>query len=151
MSDPASLKTRRRTRDRSRRAIGLAGGLLLVLSTAAALSATGSPGALPIAAAPAAGHYDARLCVTVNNTPQQCGPVTADIGEAGQALLRISDIAYRLEVYGDQLGVTLFHGTMQIDGFFAQYQWGPSQLLFIDTEKNTRYELKLGARRFDQP
>ena len=123
-----------------------------LLSLSGAVHAASSvPGALPIAAPPAAGHYDARLCVTVNATPQQCGPVAVDVGEAGQALVRVSDIAYRLEIYGEQLGVTLFHGPMQIDGFFATYQWSASQLLFIDTEKNTRYELKLGTRRFDAP
>ena len=123
----------------------------LLWCSAAAQAAAGSPGALPVATSPAAGHYDARLCVSVNATPQQCGPVTVDIGEAGQALVRVSDIAYRLEVYGEQLGVTLFHGPMQIDGFFATYQWSATQLLFIDTEKKTRYELKLGTRRFDAP
>ncbi len=46
---------------------------------------------------------------------------------AGQALVRVSDIAYRLQVHADQLGVTLFHGTMQIDGFFAPYQWNGNQ------------------------
>ena len=123
----------------------------LLWCSAAAQAATGNPGALPVATSPAAGHYDARLCVSVNATPQQCGPVTVDIGEAGQALVRVSDIAYRLEVYGEQLGVTLFHGPMQIDGFFATYQWSATQLLFTDTEKKTRYELKLGTRRFDAP
>jgi len=123
----------------------------LLAWSAAAQAATGTPGVLPVAAQPAAGHYDARLCVTVNATPQQCGPVAVDVGEAGQALVRVSDIAYRLEVYGEQLGVTLFHGPMQIDGFFATYQWSATQLLFTDTEKKTRYELKLGTRRFDAP
>ena len=75
--------------------------------------------------------------------------MTADIGGAGQALVRVSDIAYRLQVHADQLGVTLFHGTMQIDGFFAPYQWSGNNLQFSDPEKGTRYELKLGTRRFD--
>ena len=102
-------------------------------------------------APPPAGHYDAVLCVTVAAQPAQCGPVSAEVGPAGQTLVRVSDIAYRLEIYGDQLGITLFHGTMQIDGFFAPYQWSSQRLQFIDTEKATRYELKLGARRFDSP
>ena len=78
-----------------------------------------------------------------------CGPVTADIGAAGLALVRVSDIAYRLQVIADQLGVTLFHGAMQIDGFFAPYQWSGQSLQFNDAEKGTRYEVKLGTRRFD--
>jgi hypothetical protein len=100
---------------------------------------------------PAPGHYDATLCVVVAAAPPNCGPVTADVGPAGQTLVRISDVTYRLEIYGDQLGITLFHGTMQIDGFFAPYQWQGNQLKFSDTEKATRYELKLGTRRFDTP
>jgi hypothetical protein len=100
---------------------------------------------------PPAGQYDAVLCVTVGSTPPNCGPVRADIGPAGQALVRVSDIAYRLEIHADQLGVTLFHGTMQIDGFFAPYRWTAYQLQFSDPEKATRYEVRLGTRRFDGP
>lgn len=100
---------------------------------------------------PAPGHYDATLCVAVAAAAPNCGPVTADVGPAGQALVRVSDVAYRLQIIGDQLGISLFHGTMQIDGFFAPYQWNGTQLEFRDTEKGTRYELKLGARRFDTP
>ena len=132
--------------------------LLWVLALAAvpALAATergmvGMAGDLLKAAPPPPGHYDAVLCVTVGAAAASCGPVTADIGGTGQALVRVSDIAYRLEVRADQLGVSLFHGTMQIDGFFAPYQWNGSQLQFNDTEKATRYELKLGPRRFDGP
>jgi hypothetical protein len=99
---------------------------------------------------PAAGQYDAVMCVTVGSTPATCGPITADVGNGGMAaLLRVSDVAYRLEVIADQLGVTLFHGTMQIDGFFAPYQWLGNTLQFNDIEKATRYEMKLGTRRFD--
>jgi hypothetical protein len=98
---------------------------------------------------PPPGHYDAVMCVTVGDAQTNCGPVTVDIGAAGHALVRVSDIAYRLQVHADQLGVTLFHGTMQIDGFFAPYQWRGNNLRFSDPEKGTRYELKLGTRRFD--
>jgi hypothetical protein len=114
--------------------------------------ATASPaGDLLKGQPPAAGQYAAVMCVTVGSAPAQCGPVTADIGDGGLALLRVSDIAYRLQVFADQLGVTLFHGTMQIDGFFAPYQWLGNTLQFNDSEKATRYEMKLGTRRFDAP
>jgi hypothetical protein len=127
--------------------------LVLGATSAQAASDPGAPGitagklfqGLP----PPPGNYDAVMCVTVGAGAASCGPVTADIGSAGQALVRISDIAYRLEVYADQLGVTLFHGTMQIDGFFAPYQWRGNNLQFSDPEKGTRYEVKLGTRRFD--
>jgi len=130
--------------------------LLLVLAATSALAApergmVGTAGDLLKAAPPPQGHYDAVLCVTVGATAASCGPATADIGSAGQALVRVSDIAYRLEVRADQLGVSLFHGMVQIDGFFAPYQWNGNQLQFNDTEKATRYELKLGPRRFDGP
>jgi hypothetical protein len=126
----------------------------LVAATAWAASDRGSPstaGELLKGLPPPAGHYDAVMCVAVGGAQASCGPVTADLGGAGQALVRISDIAYRLEVYAEKLGVTLFHGTMQIDGFFAPYQWNGNHLQFSDPEKGTRYELKLGTRRFDAP
>jgi hypothetical protein len=111
----------------------------------------GAAGELLSGAPPPAGLYDAQMCVGVGAAPLSCGPVTAQVGSAGQTLVRINDIAYRLQVHADQLGVTLMHGTMQIDGFFARYQWQGSNLRFIDPEKATRYELKLGTRRFDTP
>jgi hypothetical protein len=114
-------------------------------------AAVGPAGELLAGVPPPVGGYDARLCVVVGAGPAHCGPVLVNIGQAGQALVRVSDIAYRLQVQADQLGVTLFHGTMQIDGFFAPYQWSGNQLQFSDPEKGTRYELKLGARRFDTP
>jgi hypothetical protein len=130
--------------------------LVLALAAALALAATergmvDTTGDVLKAAPPPPGHYDAVLCVTVGAAAASCGPAKADIGGAGQALVRVSDIAFRLEVRADQLGVSLFHGTMQIDGFFAPYQWSTNQLQFSDPEKGTRYELKLGPRRFDGP
>ena len=108
---------------------------VLALAVVPALAATergmvGMAGDLLKAAPPPPGHYDAVLCVTVGAATPSCGPVTADIGGAGQALVRVSDIAYRLEMRADQLGVSLFHGTMQIDGFFAPYQWNGNLLQF---------------------
>jgi hypothetical protein len=122
---------------------------VLVLAAVSACVAASPAADLLKGQPPAAGQYDAVMCVSVGSAPAQCGPVTADIGSGGLALVRVSDIAYRLQVFADQLGVTLLHGTMQIDGFFAPYQWSGSTLQFSDSEKNTRYELKLGTRRFD--
>jgi hypothetical protein len=122
-------------------------GAELVIA-AAERAAPGTAGTL-LTGPPPAGFYDASLCVSVGTAAATCGPVSVDIGEAGQVLMRISDIAYRLEIYADQLGVTLFHGTMQIDGFFAPFHWSGSQLQFRDLDKGTRYELKVGTRRFD--
>jgi hypothetical protein len=133
-------------------------GLLaaLVLGAAPVLAATGSSAPGPASdllkgQPPPPGHYDAVLCVSVGEAAANCGPASANVGAAGQVLLRVSDIAYRLEVYAEQLGVTLFHGNMQIDGFFAPYRWSTNLLQFSDTEKATRYEMKLGSRRFDSP
>ena len=128
----------------------------LVLAAAATLAAPepgarGAAGALLQGAPPAAGHYDAVLCVAVGARSDDCGPVEVDIDRAGRTLLRFSDFVYRLELYGEQLGISLFHGTMQVDGFFAPYQWNTRRLQFSDPEKGTRYELQLGPRRFDAP
>jgi hypothetical protein len=135
-------------------AVCAAASALLLPAAARAAAERAEPGAaseLLKGQPPPPGHYDAVLCVTVGSAQPNCGPVRADIGSAGQALVRVSDIAYRLEIYADQLGVTLFHGTMQIDGFFAPYRWQPNLLQFSDPEKGTRYEVKLGSRRFDTP
>lgn len=125
------------------------GALALLLGPLAAGAATEGAAVARIGTPPPpAGLYDAQLCVAVAATPAQCGPVTAQIDETGQAEVRLDDIVYRLQVRGDQLGVALFHGTMQIDGFFARYQWAGTKLAFSDPEKGARYELKLGTRRF---
>lgn len=99
-------------------------------------------------AAPPAGVYDAQLCVAVGAAATQCGPVVVELGPGKFVWVMIEDVVYRLQTEADQLGVTLFHGTMQIDGFFARYRWAGMTLQFSDTEKNTRYEVKLGTRRF---
>lgn len=127
---------------------------VMALAGASALPAPergslGTAGELLKGMPPPPGHYDAVMCVAVAGSQPSCGPVTADVGGTGQALVRVSDIAYRLQVIADQLGVTLFHGTTQIDGFFAPYQWSGNTLQFSDPDKGTRYEMKLGTRRFD--
>jgi hypothetical protein len=38
------------------------------------------------------------------------------------------------------------HGSMQIDGFFANYEWTGNALQFLDQEKRTRYEVRLTPR-----
>jgi hypothetical protein len=130
--------------------------LLMLLGALTAQAAadrplSGTAGELLVGTPPPAGAYDAEMCVTVAARATNCGPVRVDIGEGGWALVRFADMAYRLQVHADQLGVSLFHGTMQIDGFFARYRWNGQNLQFADPEKNTRYELKLGTRRFDAP
>lgn len=127
---------------------------LAALLPAIAVAAPGLPGdegakSVLDSHPPAAGVYDASLCVLAAPAPRSCGPVIADLDADGKLYLRISDIVYRLEPYGGQLGVSLFHGTMQIDGFFAPFRWNGKTLQFVDDEKTTRYEVSLGTRRFD--
>jgi hypothetical protein len=132
-----------------------AGALALGIAAAAAAAPErgpmGASDTLLRGTPPAPGHYEAQFCVTVGGAAADCGTVSADVAGTGYTLVRISDILYRLQVMGDQLGVSLFHGTMQIDGFFAPYRWNGATLQFGDVEKGTRYELKLGPRRFDAP
>lgn len=134
----------------------LAGTAAAALATSAALAGAepgerGSAGTLLQGAAPGAGRYHAVLCVAVGPRTADCGPVEVEVDGAGRTLLRFSDFVYRLEPYGEQLGVSMFHGTMQVDGFFAPYRWSGPRLQFSDSEKGTRYELELGPRRFDLP
>jgi hypothetical protein len=96
---------------------------------------------------PAPGLHPAQLCVQVLEVPGEpnCGPVDARIGRGKRLQLRISDIVYRLELHSSQLDVVLMHGSMQIDGFTAFYEWQGSTLQFLDLEKRTRYEVQFEA------
>ena len=114
---------------------------------AAALLAAGPA---PMQAAPATGHYDARLCVTLAEQPASCGPALALLS-GNRLRVRVSDIEYRLELQaqrssGDLIAL-LMHGTMQIDEFNAPYEWRGNALQFDDADKRTRYEVQLGARQ----
>ncbi|MEO7850996.1 MAG: hypothetical protein ABIR94_01915 [Rubrivivax sp.] len=127
--------------------------LALLASTALPALATAERGPDNAAAAldagrpPAAGLYDATLCVAVGAAAAQCGPVLLDVFANGRADVQVSDVVYRLQPVADQLGVSLFHGTMQLDGFIVRHKWTGQTLTFTDPEKGTRYELQIGARR----
>lgn len=97
---------------------------------------------------PAPGRYAARMCVasiTNEAQPADCGPVDLWLQRGRRAELRISDIAYRLQLHSSQVDVVLMHGAMQIDGFTAPYEWAGQTLRFTDREKGLRYEVDVGA------
>ena len=98
-------------------------------------------------AAPSAGSYDAELCVATSNAAPSCGPARVDLLAGGAARVRVSDFVYRLKLNSSQVEVALMHGAMQVDGFVAFYEWAGNSLQFVDTDKNARYELKLGERK----
>lgn len=106
--------------------------------------------ALPAAAAlPAAGHYDGRLCVATGDAPAGCGTAAVEVRPGGRLRVQVSDIVYRLELHSSQVDVVLTQGSMQLDEFTAQYDWQSdgrqgATLRFADTEKNARYEVRLG-------
>jgi hypothetical protein len=125
--------------------------LTMLLGASAGQAAAERATALTDGIVPPPGLYDARLCVVVGAGTANCGAVVVNLGEDGQALVRISDVTYRLQMADNRLGVSLFHGTMQIDGFITRHEWVGSKLLFSDPEKGTRYELHLGTRRFAAP
>lgn len=111
------------------------------LSTAIALLLAAA-GAL---AAPDPGRYDAELCVAVTGAARQCGPVRVDVFARDRLSVRLADIVYLLQLHSSQVEIVLMHGTMQIDGFVAPYEWLDRTLQFDDLEKRTRYELRLSA------
>ena len=100
-------------------------------------------------AAPAAGSYDARLCVTLAAQAPSCGPAQAQLSR-GSLQVKVNDIVYRLKLQPTrergQLDVLLMHGTMQIDEFSAAYEWAANNLQFVDADKQTRYEVQFGER-----
>jgi len=111
-----------------------------------ALSALLFAGGACAQAAPAAGSYAARLCVTLSAQPPTCGPAQAQL--AGRSVqVRVSDIVYRLQLKSSQAEVALMHGSMQIDEFTAPYEWVGTALQFSDPDKQTRYEVQFGERR----
>lgn len=95
---------------------------------------------------PAAGRYDGRFCVSVAEAAADCGPAQVDVLRNRRLNVRISDIVYQLTLNSSQVDVVLMHGSMQIDGFFANYEWADSALRFLDQDKRTRYELRLTPR-----
>jgi len=103
-------------------------------------------GAPAFAAPPAAGRYDARLCVTLGAGAPSCGPVDTQVLGGNRVLVRVSDIVYRLQLHSSQVEVVLMHGALPIDEFVANYEWAAGPVLgFVDVDKRTRYELHFAA------
>jgi hypothetical protein len=98
------------------------------------------------AAPPASGRYDGRFCVATGAAEPDCGP--ADVTVRRQQLqIRIADIVYRIQLHSSQLDLVLMHGTMQIDGFTANYEWQGRTLSFSDPDKPVRYRVTLEEPR----
>lgn len=121
------------------------------MATGAALTALAAGAALAAAAALAApsspGRYDAELCVATRpGTPPTCGAADVEV-RSGLVSVRVSDIVYNLALRRDQLDVVTMHGKMQIDEFSSPYQWLETTLVFIDPDKDVRYEVRIGARK----
>jgi hypothetical protein len=110
-------------------------GVALVLSSAAA------------AAAPTAGHYDARLCVSHGAQPPSCGAAEVEVRPGGDVRVQVSDIVYRVRVKTGQAAVVVMQGTMQIDEFVAGAEWEGAALRFADDDKQVRYEVQVGSPR----
>lgn len=100
-----------------------------------------------LAAPPALGLSSGELCVSVASAAANCGPVEVRWRDRSRAQVQLSDIVYRLRLHSSQVEVTLMHGSMQIDGFTAPYEWQGEVLLFDDLMKRTRYELRPAPRR----
>jgi len=60
--------------------------------------------------------------------------------------VRIADLHWRLRLASSQVDVVLMHGTMQIDGFFASYEWDGTTLRFLDLDKRTAYGVQIETR-----
>ena len=98
-------------------------------------------------AAPAAGRYDAELCVSTSAAPPSCGSAQIELHADGRMRVRLSDFEYRLQINSSQVDVVLMHGTMQVDEFFAAGEWAGTSLQFVDRHRNVRYEVRLGRRQ----
>lgn len=99
--------------------------------------------AAPLPGAPAPGHYDARMCVTLNTHTPTCGPMDARVDPDGTLTLRVDDIRYVLSFeQGLLVGITM-HGNMQIAEFLSSYRWAGGTLLFGDRSRGAQYEVQL--------
>ena len=117
----------------------------LTLALMAAMLPLGAP-----AAEPAPGRYEGRWCVGVGEAAPDCGPAQVDVLRQRRLNVRIADIVYQLQLNSSQVDVVLMHGTMQIDGFFAPYEWVGTSLQFLDLDKRTRYQLQLAPTRSER-
>ena len=103
--------------------------------------------AAPAVAAPAPGRYDATLCVSSAALASSCGPAEVDVRSSGAVWVQVSDIVYRLRISTAPSVVVVTQGTMQIDEFDAGAEWSGSSLRFADTDKQVRYEVRVGPPR----
>lgn len=105
------------------------------------------PWALGTATAqPASGRYDGRLCVATGGAAAECGAAAITVRSAKDVRVQIADIVYRLALHSSQLDLVLMHGTMQIDGFTANYAWDGRTLVFDDPDKAVRYRIELDPK-----
>lgn len=96
------------------------------------------------AADPGDGLFEGRMCVRPmagDAKAGDCGPVEIAMLSGNRAVVRISDIVYRLQLHANEVEIVLMQGTVQIDGFSATYDWQGKMLLFSDPEKGVRYEI----------
>lgn len=111
------------------------------------VAAAGVGAALPPPGMPAPGAYDARMCVTVNRQPPNCGPVQAQVTPEGELRLRFDDIRYVISFeQGVLVGITM-HGSMLVAEFASSYRWAGGTLLFGDTPRGLQYEVQLSPPR----
>ena len=101
-----------------------------------------------VAAAPAPGRYEARLCVaTEAGAPPSCGAALVELRSGGRIEVHVADIAWRLALRSSQLDALTMHGNTQIDEFSADYEWAGDVLRFTDIAKGAVYELRFQAPR----
>jgi hypothetical protein len=96
---------------------------------------------------PAPGRHDAELCVAVGDAQPGCGPVQLRMQRSGALQVVVADMVYRLQLHSSQLDLVLMHGTMQIDGFTADYAWDGPTLTFTDPDKPVFYRLTVRAAK----
>lgn len=114
--------------------------LLSWLVAAAGATAAAPPGGPP------PGDYDARLCVTVNRQPPNCGPAEARVMPDGELRVSVHDITYVMGFeQGLLVGITM-HGNIQIADYTSTYRWAGLTLLFGDTPRGLQYEVQLNPK-----
>jgi hypothetical protein len=91
---------------------------------------------------PAVGHHAVDFCVSTGGAAPNCGPAQADVREKGAIIVRIDDIAYRLQLHSSQVDIIVMHNATLIDQMTLPYEWSGRELKFNDGDRESRYDIK---------
>jgi hypothetical protein len=91
---------------------------------------------------PAIGRHTVDFCVSTGGAAPNCGTAQADVRQKGAIVVRIDDIAYRLQLHSSQVDIIVMHNATMIDQMTLPYEWSGNELKFNDDDRESRYDIK---------